>query len=265
MPDMDIYKHRVIVVWGQNGSGKTTFAAALAISLAQGIHGKGSENSVLLVNSDPLTPAVSEWLKKSESANIPSLGEVLNYPNITSEYLFEIDEKKDPKRIIFFDKWLALMSYTLDTRLERYDAIEPDAAQGFISTARSQIDYLIIDGTSNPNYDALTRAGLKSQDDDSFVITLVRPTTGGCGFIKSLGKWIENKPPHHLVLASPVEMSSGISSLENAAGIELFATLPFTQEARQKGNECNLFSEYKGKYQEPVRHIATFIEEVKKC
>jgi MinD superfamily P-loop ATPase len=244
----------IVCIWGQSGTGKTALSAALAARLAQ-------EINVLLASGDKVNPAYVQWMPDDKGKKIESIASILDNSRIDRDYLCTISVDQ-PYRIVPFpdNERIGLIGYLKDDDIERYNPIEGTAAERFLNVARSFVDVSIIDGVANPADDALTSTAIKTAD---IVITMIEPSAKGVGYLCTMQNWItrSNIAPRHLLLASPVDESSAIETVENTAGIQLFGILPYSDEVRKKNNECRLFTQYKKAYAEHLNRIAELIEE----
>ena len=231
----------ILVIRGQSGCGKSTFAAALAAQFAlNGIH-------TLLVSPDTHVPAFGVWVPKDKPA--VSLGKILENPPpdaaaLASDIYITHGMKEN----------LGLLGYLSGEPSDKYSPPSRDTASEFLRFASGLAEMVIVDGTDYD--DPLPAAAAK----ESFLeLWMVEPTIRGTLFVFSLPPdetkktmWVACTWWH----PDPVDEVVGRSSFLFAAKV------PCIPEAREKLNEGRLFEPYKDKrYRSAVEEAARIIKE----
>jgi hypothetical protein len=252
----------IVAVSGGKWAGKTTFCATLSLGLTKYFW------NVFLVNGDRFLPAHDMWGIQNEVKEgfpVESIGNILSYPDLTEDYI--------KQRVIYLpvnkiyhpgnDKVkIGLMGYLVDDDCELYQPISGNAAQSFLNEVKKCFQITIVDCTL-PQMDSLTEKALMCAD---IVITLLEPNCVGFGIFYAQRSFKKNHLPKdrlNITIASKVDDNNAVGAFEETVGIRFDKRrLPFTQEAREKLNSLNLFSEYKGEYGDTVADIAKRIMEV---
>jgi energy-coupling factor transporter ATP-binding protein EcfA2 len=126
---------KVIAVMGSQGSGKTTAALKLALSLS------AAKKNVIVVFCDPFTPVIPAVLP-AHMTHDTSLGSLLTAPALTQTTILNAcvpTEKSD---------YISLLGYCAGESLMHYPQITREKAVEFFVLLRYLADYIIVDCTS---------------------------------------------------------------------------------------------------------------------
>jgi hypothetical protein len=232
----------ILVIRGQSGCGKSTFAAALAAQIARnGIH-------TLLVSPDTHVPAFGVWVPKDKPA--ASLGKILeNLPADTASLASAVYIPRGMKEN------LGLLGYLSGEPSDKYSPPSRDTASTFLRSASELAEMVIVDGTDYD--DTLTTTAAK----ESFLeLWMVEPTIRGTLFVLSL-------PPDEarktMWIACTWWHPDPVEEVVNRLSLFFATKVPCVSEAREKLNEGRLFEPYKDKrYHSAVEEAARIIKEV---
>lgn len=232
----------ILVIRGQSGCGKSTFAAALAAQFARdGIH-------TLLISPDTHVPAFGVWVPKDKPEI--SLGKVLeNLPVDTAALASKIYIPRGMKEN------LGLLGYLSKEPSDKYSPPSTDAASKFLRFASELAEMVIVDGTDYD--DPLTATAAK----ESFLeLWMVEPTIRGTLFVFSL-------PPDGAKKAMWIACTcwhpDPVDEVVNSLSFFFAAKVPCILEAREKLNEGRLFEPYRDKrYRSAVEDAARIVKEV---
>lgn len=177
---------KLIAVWGSPESGKTTFSVKLAEAVNnRGKSGAGTQNlhsgasSAIVVLTDIVTPVIPTVFPNKRESEIFSLGEILSKIDITkntvvSNSIFIKDRKN-----------LAFLGYKKYENHYSYPDNTEDKINLFYSVLKANTEFVIVDCTTLPENDLLTRIALKSAD---MTIRLCTPD------FKCLNFWMSQRP-----------------------------------------------------------------------
>lgn len=232
----------ILVIRGQSGCGKSTFAAALAAQFARnGIH-------TLLVSPDTHVPAFGVWVPKDKPE--VSLGKILeNLPTDAAALASDIYITHGMKEN------LGLLGYLSGEPSDKYNPPSRDTASAFLRSASELAEMVIVDGTDYD--DPLTAAAAK----ESFLqLWMIEPTIRGTLFVLSL-------PPDEakktMWIACTCWYPDPVDEVVNRLSFYFATKVPCVSEAREKLNEGRLFEPYKDKrYRSAVEEAARIVKEV---
>lgn len=234
---------KIVAIWGGNGVGKTTLSAALANELT-----KDKSTRVLIVNNDNRAPAYATWMPDYHGLPIDSAGDILNNPDLDRDYL--LSEKSDsPFRTVPCpaNKNIALIGYLQDDNIEKYNPLQTSTAYEFFNVVKldiPEVDMIIVDA-SDPEENSFSKVALDLAD---IVITMIEPNTKGIAFMNAMGSTInqlqKSGQTHHIIL-SPTFGSAPVSTMRNRFDIAYYETIKYSEEAKQKFDSCQLFTDYR--------------------
>ncbi|WP_324824852.1 ParA family protein [Sinanaerobacter sp. ZZT-01] len=142
---------KVIAVMGSQGSGKTTAALKLALTLS------AAKKNVIVVFCDPFTPVIPAVLP-AHMTHDTSLGSLLTAPALAQTTILNAcvpTEKND---------YISLLGYCAGESLMHYPQITREKAVEFFVLLRYLADYIIIDCTSTFEADPASIVAIELAD-----------------------------------------------------------------------------------------------------
>ncbi|WFD10860.1 AAA family ATPase [Tepidibacter hydrothermalis] len=246
-------KNKIIAVWGNHNSGKTTLAAKIANELSK------KKKNVILVLCDNITPTVSTILPLTDAKN-QSLGELLSSIQITQESILQ--------KCITLGKndYLSVIGYLHGENERTYAKYSKERVVDLFILLKHLADYIIIDCSSLVSYDILSRTALELADQ---VIRLISPDLKAISFYDScLPQFAERKYnlQNHMKVLSNVKYTMPTDSVANRfGGVPL--EIPFIEEIEKQYLEGRLFESLADKksqdYVKAINEIIAIIEGAK--
>ena len=220
-------QNKIIAIWGNPNSGKTTLSIKLALELEK--MGK----SVMVIMAEANTPGISTILPFMDTKD-KSLGEVLSSVEVTQESIL--------KKCMTLEKHknIALMSYLHGENLRTYADYGKDRTLDFFILMRHLADHIIVDCSSYFHHALLTRAALELSDQ---VVRLIAPDLKAVSFFDALMPLLAERKfgvEHHLKVLSNVKPQYPkdiVASRFGGIGMEL----PYTSELENQHLEARLF------------------------
>lgn len=247
---MVMQKNKIIAVWGNPNSGKTTLATKLANELSK------KKKNVILVLCDNITPTVSTILPLTDTKD-QSLGELLSSIQITQESILQkcITLRKND--------FLSIIGYLHGENERTYAKYSKDRVIDLFILLKHLAEYIIIDCSSLVSYDILSRTALELSDH---VIRLISPDLKAISFYDScLPQLAERKYniQNHMKALSNVKYTMPKDSVANKfGGVSL--EIPFMQEIEKQYLEGRLFESLEDKkseeYVKVINDIVASIE-----
>ena len=155
----------ILAVWGENGSGKSTFSAALARALSEHF------STVLLASADVACPSFALWGADNEKKT--SLGAVLNSAEITAGYLQQNIVTESAHASI------GLLGYLAGESIEQYNPIGNEAAEAFFFAVKEFAQVTIVD-CCLPQNDVFSYEAINSADIIDFLFMCIKYTVSLC-------------------------------------------------------------------------------------
>ena len=220
-------QNKIIAIWGNPNSGKTTLSIKLALELEK--MGK----SVMVIMAEANTPGISTILPFMDTKD-KSLGEVLSSVEVTQDSIL--------KKCMTLEKHknIALMSYLHGENLRTYADYGKDRTLDFFILLRHLADHIIVDCSSYFHHALLTRAALELSDQ---VVRLTTPDLKAVSFFDALMPLLAERKfgvEHHLKVLSNVKPQYPkdiVASRFGGIGMEL----PYTSELENQHLEARLF------------------------
>jgi MinD-like ATPase involved in chromosome partitioning or flagellar assembly len=219
--------NKIIAVWGNPNSGKTTLSIKMANELSK------NNKSVILLFDDPYVPVISTVLPFTETKE-QSLGALLSSVQISQESILE---KCIP---VMKTKNLSVLSYLHGENIRTYADYGKERVLDFFILLKHLADHIIVDCSSMVHHDLLSRGALEMSDQ---IIRLVTPDLKAISFYDSslmlLGERKYNVENHIKVLSNvkPVMPKDSISN--HFGGIR--HELEYCEELQQQALEARLF------------------------
>jgi len=220
--------NKIISVWGNPSSGKTTFSLKLANELAK------KKKNVILILAGAKTPTFSTVLPLVDAKD-KSLGALLSSVEITQESIL--------KNCILVDenKHLSVISYLHGENETTYAEYSKDKVVDLLILLKHLADYIIIDCSSLVAYDVLTNVALEFSDK---VIRLISADLKAVSYYYSTLPRISSRKynlENHIKVMSNVKSISPKDVVANRfGGVSL--ELPYTREIEEQYYEGYLLN-----------------------
>lgn len=214
---------KMIASWGSSGSGKSTFALALATKLTK------ARKNVLIISADLKTPALPIWLPNLKLDSNNSLSLLLSSDKITYEGLrSKIHIHPDNERLGFIGYASCENPIINNKNVTREQIIT------LLSVLdNSPFDYVIFDCDSNIIFDTFSLLAVELSD---FVFEIITADVKGLEFIKSSLSWMKNSDnfdtDKHIKIANIYYDSTPIKEFKTVCNIQY--QLPFSTEVYNK-------------------------------
>lgn len=243
-------KNKIIAVWGNPSSGKTTFSIKLANELSK------KKKNVILVLCDAITPTVSTIIPFTDTKD-KSLGALLSSVQITQESILE--------KCISVGKndYLSVIGYLHGENERTYAKYSKERVIDLFILLKHLVDYIIIDCSSLVSYDILSRTALELSDK---VIRLISPELKSISFYDSCLPQIAERKynlQNHIKVLSNIKTNMPKDSVANKFG-GISQEIPFIEEIENQYLEGQLFDRLTDQksqlYIKTLNEIATTID-----
>ena len=224
---MTMKNNKIIAIWGNPNSGKTTLSIKIANELIK------KNKSVILVMADPYAPAIHTVLPFTETKD-QSLGELLSSIQISQESILK---KCIP---VPNTKNLSILSYLHGENIRTYADYGKERILDFFILLKHLADHIIVDCSSQFHHDLLSRVTLELSDQ---VIRLISPDLKAISFYDAslilLGERKYNVANHIKVLSKvKTEMPKDIVG-NRFGGVQ--NELDYSEELQNQMLEARLF------------------------
>jgi len=225
--------NKIISIWGNPNSGKTTLSIKLANDLSR------QKKNVILILCDNVTPTVSTIMPLTDVKD-KSLGDLLSSMQITQESIL--------KKCITINKndHLSVLGYLHGENERTYAKYSKERVLDLFILLKHLADYIIIDCSSLLSSDILSRTALELSDK---VIRLISVDLKAISFYdSSLPQLAERKYDlqSHIKVLSNTRSTMPDDSVSNKFGGVLLK-LPFTEEIEKQYLEGRLFEKLQDK------------------
>lgn len=244
-------KNKVIAVWGNPNSGKTSHAIKLAVDLSK------MKKNVVIIFCDQVSPTLSSVLPFVDT-KYRSLGNLLSSPQITQESILENSILVDK------NKYLSVLGYSHGENERTYAKYSKERVVDLFILLKHLSDYVVIDCSSFIYNDILSRTGLELSDK---VVRLITPDLKAISFYDSCLPMITERKynlQNHIKVISNIKSMMPKDHVANRfGGVKL--ELPFITEIETQNFEGELFSQLSEKnsdeYQNLIKDVISQIVE----
>ncbi|GLB31596.1 ATPase AAA [Lacrimispora amygdalina] len=217
----------VLAVMGSPGSGKTTTAVKLALSLA------AQKKNVILVFCDPFTPVIPAILP-ADTVHDTSIGSLLTAPGLTQTQILNACVP------IKESEYISLLGYCGGESLTHYPKITRDKVVEFFVMLRHLSDYIIIDCASVFEADPTSIIAIEMSDA---VLKIGTANLKGISYFQTHSPMLADsrfrKETHKTVIGNLKVGQDWEAVSGQYGGVEYI--LPYVAELEQQDNELSLF------------------------
>ena len=217
---------KVIAAMGSPGSGKTTAALKLALTLAAG------KKNVIVVFCDPFTPVIPTVLPAGTTHDT-SLGSLLTAPALTQTTILNacVPVKES--------EYISFLGYRAGECLMMYPQITRDKAVDFFVLLRHLTDYVIIDCTSTFEADPASIVGIELADR---VLKLGTANLKGVSYFMTHNPMLADgrfrKDTHSIIIGNLKAGQDWEAAAQQYGGAD--GILPYVPELEQQYDELAL-------------------------
>ncbi|GLC79378.1 zeta toxin family protein [Lacrimispora brassicae] len=217
----------VLAVMGSPGSGKTTTAVKLALSLA------AQKKNVILVFCDPFTPVIPAILP-ADTVHDTSIGSLLTAPGLTQTQILNACVP------IKESEYISLLGYCGGESLTHYPKITRDKVVEFFVMLRHLADYIIIDCASVFEADPTSIIAIEMSDA---VLKMGTANLKGISYFQTHSPMLADsrfrKETHKTAIGNLKVGQDWEAVSGQYGGVEYI--LPYVAELEQQDNELSLF------------------------
>lgn len=217
----------VLAVMGSPGSGKTTTAVKLAISLT------AQKKNVILVFCDPFTPVIPAVLP-ADTVHDTSLGSLLTAPGLTQTQILNACVP------IKESEYISLLGYCGGESLTHYPKITRDKVVEFFVMLRHLADFIIIDCASVFEADPTSIIAIEMAD---VVLKMGTANLKGISYFQTHSPMLADsrfrKETHKTAIGNLKTGQDWETVSSQYGGVEYI--LPYVAELEQQDDELRLF------------------------
>lgn len=189
-----------IAVWGNSGSGKSTFAIKLAACIAK-------SKNVVLIDTNFIAPQLQIWYPRAEVKTECSLSNILDN---------DIQSDTVARKMYMANDNLGIIGYVKDEITINNVPKRDDTAGELLKAAERIADVVIVDCQTNVTQDVLSFIGVTAADMRILCLT---PDLRGAAFYRSNVSMIENtSTAAQLKIYSQLRRYAPIDAIENVIG-----------------------------------------------
>lgn len=239
----------LIGVIGTPGVGKTTFASALANILAD------RNNHVILASLDDHSPAMYLW--EPLRNGVPSFNEFIqNDGSINRDVVYEkVTFSSGNGNVLLFGFTKADLCGSTNVSEKLVDSIVD------VVTADNSVDYMVVDGSDYE--DAMTEYAISHAD--ILIRLLPADISGGANYLCQILRGAEKPSQERLNILFRRAEFDDTDEVVHTTGMDVFTTIPYTDECHRKLVDGRLVSKYKhSTYRRAVEETAAYIRERRK-
>lgn len=219
---------KIITVWGNSGSGKSTFSCMLARRLTR------DKEKAIIISPDTSTPMLPVWFPNENIEAAMSLGQVLS--------AVSIDNALVASKVVLYKAYpfIGAMGYAAGETPLSYPEIEPAKIKSLLYAAGSLVDYLIID-CPTPMTTVFTPMAIEQSDA---VVRILTPDLHGIHYFKAhqpLMKEERFRFDEHITLGGKARPFQAIEEMGHLLG-EFKGLLPYSKEIERCGTQGEMFS-----------------------
>lgn len=198
---------KIITIWGSPGSGKSVLSLAIAAIIAE------RSRNVIIYNGDKLVPALKMYCPNEVIDSKMSIGPLLMSGKFTdSDFAGRLVNHPHCEYIAFVG-----MAPT-DTYIT-YDTFDQNFVIAMANKMAQLADYIIIDGTSNPIDDTMTRIGLEKISD--YIIRCITADVKGVLYLdaaRSIYREEKYRFENHIPVLGNVRSVSPVTEVISVSG-----------------------------------------------
>ena len=238
---------KVICVWGNSGSGKTTFSCLLARYLTS------DKQKAIIISPDTSTPILPVLFPKESLDVTMSLGNLLS--------AVEINNASVASKVVLYKSYpfIGVLGYSIGDTPLSYPTADYHQVRLLIQAAATLVDYLILDCTSVIS--EFTAAAIEMSD---LVIRVLTPDLYGIHYYNAHRPILEDarfKLNEHISLAGQARPFHAIDEMGHFIG-GFSGILPYNKEIQRNAIEGTIFSAFNQcgvKYMEALHTVVKSI------
>lgn len=219
---------RIITIWGNSGSGKTTFACLLARLLTQ------NKKKAIIISPDMETPLLPIAFPGENIETVMSLGNILSATTV--------DNALVASKVVLYKPYpfVGMLAYSTGETPLSYPEIDYEKVSDLISAASSLVDYLILDCTSSV-VSPFTPAAIEAAN---VVVRILTPDLFGLRYLEAHKPLLRDSRFHfseHITLAGQARPFQAIEEMGHLVG-SFSGILPYNKEIQRSGTCGEMFS-----------------------
>lgn len=219
---------KIIAVWGNSGSGKTTFSCLLARYLTK------EKEKAIVIGPDMATPLLPTLFPNENIETSMSLGTLLSAP--------EIDSSLAASKVVLYQPYpfVGVIGHTAGETPLSYPEISYRKVQAVIRAAASLVDYLILDCTTQV-VSAFFPAAMEAANA---IVRILTPDLFGIYYFRAHQPLLSGprfKPGQHISLAGKARPFHALEEMGHLLG-GFAGILPYNKEIERRAASGEIFS-----------------------